>query len=92
MKKLKNSMSFSVVIFSLVLGLTGLVSAQKRDDRDIRDAVRSLNSKIEDFETNLRYQMQSTSASSDQLSEVSSDIRSLRNSVVRNRSSSPSLS
>lgn len=74
-------MSFSVVIFSLVLGLTGLVSAQKRDDRDIRDAVRSLNSKIEDFETNLRYQMQSTSASSDQLSEVSSDIRSLRNSV-----------
>ncbi|MFT3742890.1 MAG: hypothetical protein QM785_01225 [Pyrinomonadaceae bacterium] len=81
MKNLKNSLSFSVMILSLVLGLSGLASAQKRDDRDIRDAVRSLNSKIEDFETNLRYQMQSTSANSDQLSEVSGDIRALRNSV-----------
>ncbi|HQZ94817.1 MAG TPA: hypothetical protein PK108_15715 [Pyrinomonadaceae bacterium] len=81
MKNLMNSLSFSVMILSLVLGLTGLATAQKRDDRDIRDAVRSLNSKIEDFETNLRYQMQSTSSNGDQLSEVSADIRSLRNSV-----------
>lgn len=69
------------MVMSLVLGLTGIASAQKRNDRDIRDAVRSLNSKIEDFETNLRYQMQSTSANSDQLSEVSGDIRSLRSGV-----------
>ena len=81
MKNLKNTLSFTVMILSLVLGLTGLASAQKRDDRDIRDAVRSLNSKIEDFETNLRYQMQSTSANGDQLSDVTSDIRALRNSV-----------
>lgn len=69
------------MILSLVLGLSGLAVAQKRDDRDIRDAVRSLNSKIEDFETNLRYQMQSSSANSGQLSDVSADIRSLRNSI-----------
>lgn len=81
MKNLKNTLSFSVMILSLVLGLSELASAQKRDDREIRDAIRSLNSKIEDFETNLRYQMQSTSASSDQLSDVTSDIRALRNSV-----------
>lgn len=81
MKNLKNSLSFTVMILSLVLGLSGLASAQKRDDREIRDAIRSLNSKIEDFETNLRYQMQSTSASGDQLSDVTSDIRALRNSV-----------
>lgn len=81
MKNLKDTLSFTVMILSLVLGLSGLASAQKRDDREIRDAIRSLNSKIEDFETNLRYQMQSTSASGDQFSDVTSDIRALRNSV-----------
>ncbi|MEQ1605061.1 MAG: hypothetical protein ABL999_09345 [Pyrinomonadaceae bacterium] len=81
MRNLKNTLSLSLMVMSLVLGLTGIASAQKRNDRDIRDAVRSLNSKIEDFETNLRYQMQSTSANSDQLSEVSGDIRSLRSGV-----------
>lgn len=81
MKNLKNTLSFSVVILSMILGLAGLASAQKRNERDIRDAVRSLNSKIEDFETNLRYQMQSTSANNGELSEVSDDVRSLKNSV-----------
>lgn len=67
----------------MVLGLVGLADAQRRNDRDIRDAVRSLNSKIEDFEANLRYQMQSSSVNSSKISYVSDDIRSLRDSVRR---------
>ncbi len=81
MKSFKNRMSFSVVILSMVVGLSGLAAAQKRNDRDIRDAVRSLNSKIEDFETNLRYQMQSNSSNNSQVSAISGDIRALRNTI-----------
>ncbi len=78
---MRYTLSLPIVLFTLIFGLCLPVSAQKRSDRDISDAVRSLNSKIEDFETNLRYQMQSTSANSGQLSDVSGDIRALRNSV-----------
>ncbi len=81
MKDLKRTFSLSLVIFSLFAGMAGLAAAQRRDDREIRDAVRSLNSKIEDFETNLRYQMQSSSASNTRVSEVSTDIRELKSTV-----------
>lgn len=81
MNRIRNTFSLSIVVFSMVCGLAGIASAQKRNDRDIRDAVRSLNSKIEDFETNLRYQMESSSTNNGQISDISDDVRSLRNSV-----------
>lgn len=65
----------------MIAGLVGAASAQKRNDKDIRDAVRSLNSKIDDFEYNLRYQMQSSSSANTDISAVSDDIRGLRDSV-----------
>jgi len=81
MKRLKSAFSVLAILFSIVLGSAAFASAQTRNDRDIRDAVRSLFSKIEDFETNLRYQMQSSSAGTADLSQVSTDVRELRNSV-----------
>lgn len=70
--------AMAAAIFALVVNV---VSGQTRNDREIRDAVRSLNSKLEDFESNIRFQMQSSSASTNLLSEVSGDIRELRNSI-----------
>ena len=81
MNRIKNTISFSLVLVSMLFGSIVIASAQNRNDRDIRDAVRSLNSKIEDFETGLRYQMQSSSANNGQLSAVTDDIRALRDSV-----------
>ena len=83
MKNFNNPLFLSLTILSMVLGLTSFTFAQKRNDRDIRDAVRSLNSKIEDFETNLRFQLQSTSANNGRVSDVSDDIRALRSSVQK---------
>ena len=83
MKRIRHKFSLSVVVVSMVLGMVALAEAQKRDDKDIRDAVRILNSKVEDFETNLRYQMQSSSANASQLSEVSDHIRALRNKIIQ---------
>src|SRR6187455_1917470 len=81
MQRIRETFSLSIVVVSMVLGMVGIADAQKRNDKDIRDAVRILNSRIEDFETNLRYQMQSSSASTGQVSAVSDSIRSLRNNV-----------
>jgi len=81
MKGIKNTVAFSVIAISMVLGLAGVGAAQKRSDRDIRDAVRSLNSKLEDFETNLRFQMQSMSVNNGQVAKVTDDIRTLRNTI-----------
>lgn len=83
MNKIRNRFSLSLAAFSIVIALAGLADAQRRNDRDIRDAVRSLNSKIADFEYNLRYQMQSSSANNGDLAGVSDDIRGLRDSVRR---------
>ncbi|MEO7659985.1 MAG: hypothetical protein ABIV48_10260 [Pyrinomonadaceae bacterium] len=83
MNRIRNNFGISVVVISMVLGVVGLADAQRRNGRDIRDAVRSLNSKIEDFESNLRYQMQSSSVNNSQISYVTDDIRSLRDSVRR---------
>lgn len=65
----------------MIAGQAVSVDAQRRNDRDIRDAVRSLNSKIEDFEYNLRYQMQSSSANNTRVADVSDEIRDLRDAV-----------
>lgn len=81
MNSFRNKFSAIAVAFAVALSLAGVGAAQSRNDRDIRDAVRSLNSKLEDFETNLRYQMQSTSANSGDLSSVTDDVRGLRNAV-----------
>ena len=81
MHRIKTTFSLSLVIISMIAGLTVAANAQRRNDRDIRDAVRSLDSKIEDFEYNLRYQMQSNSTGNGQISEVSDDIRGLRDAL-----------
>ncbi len=81
MNQFKNTISLSLVVVCMLAGMIGVAQAQRRNDRDIRDAVRSLNSKIDDFEYNLRYQMQSSSAANGQVSDISDDVRNLRDSV-----------
>lgn len=81
MKRVRDSVLLTLVAVTLVFSSAGLAAAQKRNDRDIRDAVRSLDSKIEDYEANLRYQMQSTSSANTQLSRATDDIRVLRDSI-----------
>lgn len=81
MNRIKKTFSLSLVVMSMLLGLAGLVDAQRRNDRDIRDSLRSLNSKIDDFEQNARYQMQGSSSNNSQISELSDDVRALRDSV-----------
>ena len=69
------------MVMSMLLGIAGLADAQKRNDKDIRDALRSLNSKIDDFEQNLVIKCRAASSNNSQVSDISDDIRALRDSV-----------
>ena len=81
MNKTRNILTAVAMIAMFVLGTAELAQAQKRNDRDVRDAVRSLNSKLDDFEYNLRYQMQSGSANNGQVSDISDEIRNMRDDL-----------
>jgi TolA-binding protein len=80
---MKTKIGFLTAILTtlaLGLGLAGAASAQ-RNERDIRDAIRALNSKLDDFEYNLRYQMQTNSEANTQITGVADDIRALRDRI-----------
>ena len=83
MNRFRNTFTAVAMIAAFFLGTAGLADAQKRSDRDIRDAVRSLNSKLDDFEYNLRYQMQSSSANNGQVADISDEIRNMRDDIRR---------
>ncbi len=81
MNRIKSTFSFSLLVVALLLGSAGLAEAQRRNDRDIRDSLRSLNSKIDDFEQNARYQMQTISSKSQMIADFLDTVRNLRDSV-----------
>lgn len=85
MRKTRNFAAAFAMIAAFVLGTAGLAEAQRRDDRDIQDAIWTINSKLDDFERNLRYQMQSSSTSSRNLSDATDRIRGVRDAMRRFR-------
>lgn len=81
MNRIKMTFSLSLVVVSMLLGVAGLADAQRRNDRDIRDSLRSLNSKLDDFEQNAKYQMQTISSKSRMIADFLDAVRSLRDNV-----------
>lgn len=79
-KRIFTAFAFAAVF---ILGAAGIAEAQRRDEREIRDAVRAMASKLDDFESNLRYQMQSSSADSRNLSDAQGRIRGVRDAIRR---------
>lgn len=81
MKRIGNTFAAIGMMAAFFLGTAVIAEAQKRNDREVRDAVRSLMSKLDDFEYDLRYQMQSTSDPNTQVADISDDIRDLKDEV-----------
>src|ERR1043165_308462 len=69
------------VVFAVLPGLSSTGYAQKRDDKEIRDAIRSAQSKLDDFEIDLHYQMLSTSSANKNVDEAADLIRELHNQI-----------
>ena len=81
MSRIWNILSISFVIGLVFFGITGQADAQRRSEKEIRDTVRSLNSKIDDFAYGLNYQLKSSSAEPQEINDASRDVRELQDKV-----------
>lgn len=81
MSRIWNILSISIVIGVVLIGLSGQANAQRRSEKEIRDTVRSLGSKIDDFAYGLNYQLKSSSADPQEINDASSDVRELQDKV-----------
>ncbi len=78
---MKNARSLFASLIVLATVFTVGVSAQNRNERDVRDALRSLTTSLDNFEYDLRYQMQSSSANSGDIQNAQDDIRDLKDDI-----------
>ncbi|HQZ83235.1 MAG TPA: hypothetical protein PLR83_08445 [Pyrinomonadaceae bacterium] len=80
MKTLRIHLTALFVAIIAVAGVT-TADAQKRSEREIRDAVRSLSTKVDNFDYDLRYQLNSASVNTTVVSQVGQDISELKDSI-----------
>lgn len=81
MKRFTKFFSVYTVLGLMVLGLAGPADAQWRNEREVRDIVRNLNSKVDDFKYNLEYQLKSSSADQQAIRDISNDLGGLQDSI-----------
>ena len=82
MSRFRSILSAYFAVGLLVFGIAGQASAQtKRSEREMRDIIRSLRSKIDDFQFNLNYQLLSNSADGDEIVEVERNLRVLNDRI-----------
>ena len=82
MRRFTNLFSVYAAIGMMVFGLAGQADAQRRNERETRDIIRSLNSKIDDFQYGLEYQLKSSSADPRDTGNISADLRDLQEKVT----------
>ncbi|KXK00422.1 MAG: hypothetical protein UZ17_ACD001002178 [Acidobacteria bacterium OLB17] len=80
MKTLRNHLTALFVAAIAIVGVTA-ANAQTRNEREVRDAVRSLSTKIDNFDYDLRYQLNSASVNTTVVSQVGQDISELKDAV-----------
>ena len=81
MKRFIRLYSVYAAVGLMVLGITGQADAQQRNERQVRDIVRSLNSKLDDFQYNLDDQLKSSSADPQDVSDISGDLGDLQDKI-----------
>ena len=81
MKRFGNLFAAVAVVASIMFATAGVADAQRRNERQIRDLVRSLNAQIDDFQYGLDQQMRSSSARDADVENVHDSIRNLQTKV-----------
>ena len=81
MRRIGNFFAAVAVISFVLLGTVSFADAQRRNERQIRDLVRSLNAQIDDFQYGLDYQLRSTSSRNRDVENVHDSIRNLQTKV-----------
>lgn len=81
MKRFGNFYAAVALMAFIVLGTAGVADAQRRNERQVRDLVRTLNAQIDDFQYGLDYQLRSTSSRGPDVEDVHQSIRNLQTKV-----------
>ena len=81
MRRFKGYIPVIAAIGFVILILAGAVFSQRPNEREVRDIVRSLNSKIDDFRSGVTFQMRSSSAGRDEIDAITADIRAFQDSL-----------
>lgn len=81
MSRFKRVFSAYFAVILLISGVAVQTNAQRRNEREVRDIVRSLRSRIDDFQYNLTYQLRSNSADQDEVIEIERSLRGLNDRI-----------
>ncbi|HCA58675.1 MAG TPA: hypothetical protein DEP46_11900 [Blastocatellia bacterium] len=81
MKRFYQGTGVAALLAALVFGIASSVAAQSINEREVRDTVRSLRSKIDDLDMTLNFQLRSNSASRTVRDDARSGIDALKNAV-----------
>ncbi len=74
----RNVLNVTLLIVCAITGSALGVAAQQPNDREVRDAARSLSTRLDNFEYEIRYQLQTTSVGSGQVGTAMDLVRRLR--------------
>ena len=81
MKRFFQGTGIAALLAALVFGFASSVAAQTINEREVRDTVRSLRSKIDDLDMTLSFQLRSNSASRTVRDDARSGIDALKSAV-----------
>lgn len=81
MKRLGNFYIVIALISFVLLATAGSADAQRRNERQIRDLVRTLNAQVDDFQYGLDYQLRNTSSPVEDVENVHDSIRALQTKI-----------
>nr|HQU92929.1 hypothetical protein [Pyrinomonadaceae bacterium] len=83
MKRFSNAFLSLAAIFTVVVGLGLSAEAQTRNQREVRDLVRSLTAQVDDFQYGLEYELKNNAAGSrSNASELNNGLRQLQDAVT----------
>ncbi len=81
MKRLSNLLTAVSAIALIVVGTVGVADAQRRNERQVRDLVRTLNAQVDDFQYGLDNHLRSTSSRTPDVETVHDTIRNLQSKL-----------
>lgn len=82
MKRFRNAFASTVAIGLMIFGIAGAADAQRRNEREVRDLVRSLNAQVDDFQYGLDYELKNNSSGRANSADVSRSLRNLLEKVT----------
>jgi hypothetical protein len=82
MRRFRNAVWSFAAIGLLMFGVAASADAQRRNEREVREVVRSLNSQIDDFQYGLEYELKNNSAGGASTSDVNRSLRDLQDKVT----------